>query len=145
MFKFRRTLRLRDLEIFMAFKNNISLGYLVIEDLRRPLMLKDIGTTFQYMEKEDIGVCNNIIKVDIISDEPLSQEDSVMIETFADGLVDLKDNCASYYNYKVDLKLFEEMPLTEDVPFYQTLLKSIGSNFDISKLDLTKLMYLSQD
>ncbi|NHM32921.1 hypothetical protein [Neobacillus terrae] len=108
-------------------------------------MLEDIGTTFQYMEKEDIGVCNNILKVDIVSDEPLSQEDSVMIETFADGLVDLKDNCVPYNNYKVDTKLFEEMPLTEDVPFYQTLLNSIGSNYDISRLNLSKLMYSSQD
>jgi hypothetical protein len=129
----------------MIFKKGVSLGYLVIEDLRRPLNLNDIGTSFEYMTEEDIENYKNIIKVDIVSDESLLKEDIESIEFFSDGLIDEKDFCATYYNYKVDEPLFEELGLDEDVLFYRKLLLSIGSKYDVSSIDLTKLMFLSQD
>ncbi|MFS0883415.1 hypothetical protein [Metabacillus niabensis] len=145
MLKFARNLRLKDLEIFMIYKESISLGYLVIEDLRRPLTLEDIQTTFVYMVEDDLENYKNIIKVDIVSDESLLSEDKELIEFFSDGLVDTKDYCATLYSYKVDSSLFEELKLPEDVSFYQKLLLSIGSSYDVSNLHLDNLMYLSQD
>lgn len=37
MISYKRQIRLRDLEIYLLFKNSMSMGYLIIEDLRRPL------------------------------------------------------------------------------------------------------------
>lgn len=145
MLTYGRKLRLNDLEVFMIFKENVSLGYLVIEDLRRGLTKEDIETDFDYMTEEDLEIYKNIIKVDIVSDDILLQEDKELIEIFADGLIDTKDYCATIYNYKVDRDLFEQLGLTEDIPFYQLLLKSIDSKYDITSLDFNKLMFLSQE
>lgn len=145
MLTYNRKLRLRNLEIFMIFDDNISICYLVIEDLRRPLNLQDIKTTFDYMDEDDLDNYKNIIKVDIISDETLSADNIKFVEAFAHGLVEMKDYCTTIYHYKVDEELFEQLGVTEDVVFYQKLLSSINSNYDISILDLNKLMYLSQD
>lgn len=145
MLTYSRRLRLKNLEIFMIFKNNISLGYLIIEDLRRALDIKDIGTIFEYMTEEDLDTYKNIIKVDIVSDEILLEEDKKFIEIFADGLIDCKDYCATFYNYKINAELFEQLGLTEDIPFYQQLLSLINSKYNISNLDFNKLMFLSQD
>jgi hypothetical protein len=142
---FRRKLRLKDLEIFMIFKKNHSLGYLIIEDLRRPLTLEDVETTFLYMTEEDVGIYQNIIKVDILSDEKLSREDAQLIEEFANDLVDTKDFCATIFNYKVDMDLFIELPLVEDINAYKKILESVNSKYDVSHINLNKLMYLSQD
>jgi hypothetical protein len=142
---FRRKLRLKDLEIFMIYKKNHSLGYLIIEDLRRPLTLEDVETTFLYMTEEDVGIYQNIIKVDILSDEKLSREDAQLIEEFANDLVDTKDFCATIFNYKVDMDLFMELPLVEDINAYKKILESVNSKYDVSHINLNKLMYLSQD
>lgn len=145
MISFRRKLRLKDLEIFILFKKNHSLGYLIIEDLRRPLTLEDIETSFMYMTEEDVGVYKNIIKVDILSDEKLSREDAELIEEFANDLVDTKDFCATIFNYKVDMDLFMELPLVEDINAYKKILESVNSKYDVSHINLNNLMYLSQD
>jgi hypothetical protein len=142
---YRRKLRLKDLEIFMLFKKNISLGYLIIEDLRRPLALEDVETTFMYMTEEDVGVYQNIIKVDILSDEKLSREDAELFEEFACDLVNAKDFCTTIFNYKVDMDLFIELPLVEDNNAYKKILESVKSKYDVSHIKLNKLMYLSQD
>ncbi|MEK4713788.1 hypothetical protein [Sporosarcina sp. FSL K6-5500] len=47
----------------MLFKKGISLGYLIIEDLKRPLTIEDVNMEFIYMTKEDVGIYKNIIKV----------------------------------------------------------------------------------
>lgn len=145
MISFRRKLRFKDLEIFILFKKNHSLGYLIIEDLRRPLTLEDIETSFMYMTEEDVGVYKNIIKVDILSDEKLSREDAELIEEFANDLVDTKDFCATIFNYKVDMDLFMELPLVEDINAYKKILESVNSKYDVSHINLNNLMYLSQD
>lgn len=103
MVSYIRKIRLKDLEIFMLFKKNQSLGYLINEDLRRPLTHEEVETTFMYMTEEDVGVYKNIIKVDILSDEKLSREDAELFEEFANDLVDTKDFCATIFNYKVDM------------------------------------------
>jgi hypothetical protein len=142
---YRRKLRLKDLEIFMLFKKNHSLGYLIIEDLRRPLTLEDVETTFIYMTEEDVGVYQNIIKVDILSDEKLSREDAQLFEEFACDLVDTKDFCTTIFNYKVDMDLFMELPLDDDINAYKKILESVNSKYDVSHINLNNLMYLSQD
>jgi hypothetical protein len=142
---YRRKLRLKDLEIFMLFKKNHSLGYLIIEDLRRPLTLEDVETTFIYMTEEDVGVYQNIIKVDILSDEKLSREDAQLFEEFACDLVDTKDFCTTIFNYKVDMDLFMELPLDDEINAYKKILESVNSKYDVSHINLNNLMYLSQD
>lgn len=129
----------------MLFKNDSSLGYLIIEDLRRPLTLEDVETTFMYMTQEDVAVYQNFIKVDILSDEKLSKEDAELFEEFACDLVDTKDFCATIFNYKVDLDLFKELPLDEDINTYKKILESVNSKYDVSYINLNNLVYLSQD
>ena len=145
MITYRRKIRLKDLEIFMLFKKGISLGYLIIEDLRRPLTIEDVKTKFIYMTKEDVGIYKNIIKVDILSDEKLSKEDASIFEEFACDLVDTKDFCTTIFNFKVDPNLFEGLPLDEDIHSYSKILETVDSKYDITHVDLNNLMYLSQD
>ncbi|RSD28637.1 hypothetical protein [Mesobacillus subterraneus] len=144
MISFKRKLRLRDLEIFLLYRNNISLGYLIIEDLRRPLNRDDLNT-FIYMTEEDIGVYQNIIKVDFLTDEELNKEDAVVFEEFANDLVDTKDFCATIFNYKVDKGIFLEMPTEEDIGFYQKMLILVNSQYELSSVNLKDLVFLSQD
>ncbi|AZB41115.1 hypothetical protein CEF21_01475 [Bacillus sp. FJAT-42376] len=145
MLVFERTLRLRDIEIFMIYKDSWSLGYLVIEDLRRPLNHQDIQETFEHMTEDDLDSFKNIIKVDFVSEEPLFKEDKIQIEVFADGLTDKKDHCATRYTFKVDSPLFVHLGVTEDISFYKRLLFSVGSSYELSPVHLNRLMYLSQD
>ncbi|MEK4713790.1 hypothetical protein [Sporosarcina sp. FSL K6-5500] len=86
-----------------------------------------------------------LIQVDILSDEKLSKEDASIFEEFACDLVDTKDFCTTIFNFKVDLNLFVELPLDEDIHAYRKILEAVDSKYDITHVELNNLMYLSQD
>ena len=68
----------------MLFKDSLSMGYLIIEDLRRPLGKEELVLSpYKYMDEEDIMGYRNIIKIDVISVGNLSEEDQDIIREFA--------------------------------------------------------------
>lgn len=146
MIKYKREIRLKDLEIYMIFKDNTSMGYLIIEDLRRPLSKEELKLfPYKYMDKEDIEEYRNVIKIDILSDEILNEDDQEVFKEFAMGLVDCKDFCALVLNVHVNKELFESLPLDNTPEDYQKILIEINSQYNISNLNLNNLLYLSQD
>lgn len=103
---------MENIEIFKVFKNRISMGYLIIEDLRRNLNDAEKQLLpFRIMDKEELAEYKNLIKIYILSDEELIEEDRSIIEEFAMDLVDLKDGCLYILESYVDEQLFIETPL----------------------------------
>lgn len=146
MISYKREIRLNDLEIYFLFKDSVSMGYLVIEDLRRSLSKEELELDpYKYMDSEEIEEIKNVIKIDILVDEESSQEDQDVFREFAYDLVDGKENGTLIIKYNVNPELFEELPLTLDIEDYKEILSAVKSEYDISKLNLNNLMYLSQE
>jgi len=150
LISYRREVRLRDLEIFMLFKDNVSMGYLIIEDLRRPLNENELQRLpFCIMDKEDIEDIKNTIKIDTVLDgDDYSDEDKEIFEEIAMDLVDGKPHCAYLIKTHVNEKFFYDLPVDPGPKDYQKLLDLVGSNFNISNkssFEDDHLMYLSQD
>lgn len=146
MISYQRKIRLKDLEIYLLFKDSTSMGYLIIEDLRRPIGKEELELyPYKQMDVEDIETYRNVIKVDILSDESLNDDDKEIFREFALDLVDRKDFCAIKINYTIDEQLFEDFPLDLEMEDYKKMLMAINSDHDISGLDLDKLVYLSQE
>lgn len=147
MYSYDRKLRLKNLEVFLVYKNNRTLGFLIIEDLRRALTIKDLeeNENFKFFTEDELDDYKNIIKVDIISPKSLSDEDRTTFADFAHGLVEMKDYCTTMYKYTVNADLFETRDIQDNVNFYEKMLSLINSNFNISNVDLKNLMFLSQD
>ncbi|RND00401.1 hypothetical protein EC501_05020 [Lysinibacillus halotolerans] len=137
---------MENIEIFRIVKNSVSMGYLIIEDLRRNLNDTEKQLLpFRIMEEEELAEYKNLIKIYILSDEELAEEDRTIFEEFAMDLVDLKDGCLYILESYVHEQLFIETPLDLRVEDYQKMLHLVQSSYDISKLDLRKTMYLSQE
>lgn len=146
MISYRRKVRLEKIEIFLLFKDSVSMGYLIIEDMRRSLNDAEKQLLpFKIMDEDELEEFKNVIKVYILSDEELSEEDRSVFEEFAWDLVDLKDHCAYFLDSYVNEQFFLDAPLDLEVEDYQKMLQLVNSTYDISGLDLRKLMYLSQD
>lgn len=146
MIRYKRKVRMKNIEIFMLFKNSVSMGYLIIEDLRRPL--NDIEKQllpFRIMDEDELEEYKNLIKIYILSDEELSKEDKSVFEEFAMDLVDEKVHCSYILESYINEQFFLDAPLDFEVEDYQKMLKLVNSTYDISGLDLKKLMYLSQE
>ncbi len=134
----------------MLFKDNVSMGYLIIEDLRRPLNENELQRLpFCIMDKEDIEDIKNTIKIDTVLDgDDYSDEDKEIFEEFAMDLVDGKPHCAYLIKTHVNEKFFYDLPVDPGPKDYQKLLDLVGSNFNISNkssFEDDHLMYLSQD
>lgn len=122
------------------------MGYLIIEDLRRPLGKEELELSpYKYMKIEDIQEYQNFIKIDVLSDEKLNEEDQDIFREFAMNLVDSKDFCALALHFHINKELLENLPLDNEPEDYQSILNEINSKYDISNLNLDNLMYLSQD
>lgn len=146
MIRYKRKIRLKDLEIFMLFKDGISMGYLVIEDLRRSLNDDEKQRMpFKIMDEEDLSGYINVIRISILSDEELEKEDRDIFKEFAMDLVDEKDYCLYILDSYVNVNFFLEAPLDLEAKDYQKMLELVDSNYDILNLNLNNLSYLSQD
>lgn len=146
MISYKREIRLKDLEIYFLFKDSVSMGYLVIEDLRRSLSKEELELDpYKYMDSEEIEEIKNVIKVDILSDEELSEDDQDIFREFAYDLLDGKENGTMIIKYNVNPELFEHLPLTLELKDYQDILTEINSKYNITKMNLSNLMYLSQE
>ena len=146
MIRYKRKIRLKDLEIFMLFKDGISMGYLIIEDLRRTLNDDEKQRIpFKIMDEEDLSGYINVIRISILSDEELEQEDRDIFKEFAMDLVDEKDHCLYILDSYVNVNFFLEAPLDFEPKDYQKMLELVDSNYDVLNLNLNNLSYLSQD
>lgn len=146
MIRYKRRLRMKNLEIFMLFKDSISMGYLIIEDLRRHLNEYEKQLLpFRIMTDDELAAYKNVFKIYVLSDEELSEEDADVFREFAMDLVDEKDYCLHIAEWFVNEKFFFDAPLDLEVEDYQKMLEIVGSPYDISELNLEKLMYLSQE
>lgn len=146
MIRYKRKIRLKDLEIFMLFKDGISMGYLIIEDLRRTLNDDEKQRMpFKIMDEEDLSGYINVIRISILSDEELEQEDRDIFKEFAMDLVDEKDHCLYILDSYVNVNFFLEAPLDFEPKDYQKMLELVDSDYDVLNLNLNNLSYLSQD
>jgi len=146
MIRYKRKVRMENIEIFMFFKNRISMGYLIIEDLRRHLNENEKQLLpFRIMDEDELKEYKNVIKIYLFSDEELSEEDADIFREFAMDLVDEKDYCLYILELCVNEKFFLDAPLDLEVEDYQKMLKIVGSTYDISGLNLEKITYLSQE
>lgn len=146
MISYQREIRLNDLEIYYLFKHHMSLGYLIIEDLRRALNKEELELyPYKYMPSEEIEEIHNVIKVDILSDEALSEEDEDVFRSFAYDLLDGKENGTLIIKYRVNSALFERLPINLGVEDYKEILNAIDSTYDITTLHLRNLKHLSQE
>ncbi|MEC2223584.1 MULTISPECIES: hypothetical protein [Heyndrickxia] len=137
------------MEIYMLYNDNVSMGYLIIEDLRRPLNESELQLLpFRTMDEEDIDDVKNTIKIDIVLDgDDYSSEERGIFEEFAMDLVDGKPHCAYLCKTHVNEKFFYERPVDPGPADYQKLLELVESGFNISDhiFDHEHLMHLSQD
>lgn len=146
MIKYKRRLRMKNLEIFLLFKDSISMGYLIIEDLRRHLNKYEKQLLpFRSMTEDELAAYKNVFKIYVLSDEELSEEDADVFREFAMNLVDEKDYCLYIAQWFINEKFFFDAPLDLEVEDYQKMLEIVGSKHDISGLNLEKLTYLSQE
>lgn len=146
MISYKRQIRLKDLEIYLLFRDSMSLGYLIIEDLRRPLSAEELNLSpYKYMDEEEILEFKNVIRIYVLSDEPLNDKDETVFREFAMDLVDCKDFCALLLDFHVNGELFDNLPLDLESEDYQKILNQVNSTYDISDLNLDNLKYLSQD
>lgn len=130
----------------MLFKDSISMGYLIIEDLRRTLNDDEKQRIpFKIMDAEELDDYINVIRISILSDEELKQEDRDVFKEFAMDLVDEKDHCSYILDSYVNINFFLETPLDLEPKDYQKMLELVGSDYDILNLNLNNLSYLSQD
>ncbi|WP_335870312.1 hypothetical protein [Bacillus sp. 2205SS5-2] len=97
------------------------------------------------MNEEEIQEFNNVIKIYVLSDEKLSNENENIFREFAMDLVDSKDFCTLILDFRVNGGLFENLPLDLEPKDYQMILNEVNSTYDISNLNLANLLYLSQD
>lgn len=146
MISYKRQIKLKNLEIFLIFKDSISMGYLIIEDTRRKLNQEEL-TRYPYkqMDIEEINEYKNVIKIYVLSDEELSEDNQTIFKEFAMDLVDCKDFCTLTLDFHINKKLFENLPLDNQPEDYQKILIAVKSEYDISHLNLNNLMFLSQD
>lgn len=146
MIRYKRKVRMENIEIFMLFKDSISMGYLIIEDLRRHLNEYEKQLLpFRIMTEDELAEYKNVIKIYLFSDEELSEENADIFREFAMDLVDEKDYCLYILELYVNEKFFLDAPLDLEVEDYQKMLKIVGSRYDISGLNLEKSTYLSQE
>lgn len=144
--RYKRKVRMENIEIFMLFKDSVSMGYLIIEDLRRCLNETEKQLLpFKIMDEEELEEYKNLIKIYILSDEELSKDNKFVFEEFAMDLVDGKDYCSYILESYVNKQFFLDAPLDLEVKDYQKMLKLVNSTYDISGLNLKKLIYLSQE
>ena len=137
---------MENIEIFMLFKDSVSMGYLIIEDLRRSLNETEKQLLpFKIMDEEELAEYKNLIKIYIFSDQELSKDNKFVFEEFAMDLVDEKDYCSYILESYVNEQFFLDAPLDLEVEDYQKMLKIVNSTYDISELNLKKLTYLSQE
>ncbi|GEL03509.1 hypothetical protein [Rummeliibacillus stabekisii] len=146
MIRYKRRLRMKDLEIFMLFKEGTSMGYLIIEDTKRTLNSAEKQLLpFKIMDEDELEEYKNLIKIYILADEELSKDDKSIFEEFAMDLVDEKDYCAYILESYVDEQFFYVSQVDLEVEDYKKMLKIVNSSYDISNLDLKNLSYLSQE
>ena len=100
----------------MLFKDGTSMGYLIIEDMRRTLNENEKQILpFKIMDEDELEEYKNLIKVYILADEALSNDDKTIFEEFAMDLVDEKDYCAYILESYVDEQFFWDSPLDLDI------------------------------
>lgn len=146
MIRYKRKIRMENIEIFLLFKDSISMGYLIIEDLRRHLNEYEKQLLpFRIMTEEELATYKNVIKIYVLSDEELSEENADVFREFTMNLVDEKDYCSYIIEWFINEKFFFDTPLDLEVEDYQKMLEIVGSTYDISELNLEKLTYLSQE
>lgn len=146
MIRYKRKIRMENIEIFLLFKDSISMGYLIIEDLRRHLNEYEKQLLpFRIMTEDELATYKNVIKIYVLSDEELSEENADVFREFAMNLVDEKDYCSYIIEWFINEKFFFDAPLDLEVGDYQKMLEIVGSTYDISELNLEKLTYLSQE
>lgn len=143
MLSLHRILKLRDLEIFHVLKNGNILSYVVIEDTRNPFTEEDKKLEpICYMDEEDINKILNVLRISIINDEKLNEEDSILIREYFSDFV----NTTNLTNFIIKEYIQEDLYNNEDnIESFNKILQGIGSSYIIEDFDERNWIYLSQD
>lgn len=143
MISLNRILKLRDLEIFRVLKNDIILSYVVIEDTRKPF--KKVDRKLEplcFMDEEDVNEILNVIRISLINNEILNEEDSILLRSYFSDFV----NNTNLTNFIIKEYIQEDLYENEnDIKSLNKILQNIGSNYIIEEFDERKWIYLSQD
>ncbi|WP_338782394.1 terpene synthase [Metabacillus sp. FJAT-52054] len=143
MISLHRILRLRDLEIFHVLKNGNILAYVVIEDTRNPFTEEDKKMDpLCYMDEEDINKTLNVLRISLVNDEALTEEDSFTLRTYFSDFV----NHTNLTNFIIKEYIQEDLYDHDDnIESFNKILQNIGSNYIIKEFDEKNWIYLSQD
>jgi|GEM_PF-729709 len=141
-----RKLRLRDLEIFRFFKDEMVLAYVINEDTRGPFTEEDKKLEpLCFLDEEDLNEIVNVFKIYLLTDEPLDKNDSIMLREFFGNLVDISSVTNFIIREYVDKDLYEYTDDSWNIKTYQRMLNIVGSNYKIQDIDKKKWLNLSQD
>ena len=139
----KRVLKLRDLEIFIVYKNEKILSYALIEDTR------DVYTTEDkkldplcFMDEEDLDEILNVYRIYLINDETLDKEDSILLREYFSEFVNNNSSTNFIIKEYVQKDVYD---LEDDETGFQKMLDFVGSKYKIPAISKEKWIYLSQD
>lgn len=146
MVSINRKLRLRDLEIYCFMKDEMVLSYVIIEDTRKPYTEADKKLDpLCFLEEEDLNSIVNVFRIYLLSDEPLTKEDSILLREFFGTLVNNSSLTNFIIHEYVDDQLYEYADDDCSIETYQRMLKFVGSSYEIEAIAEEQWLYLSQD
>ena len=141
MISIDRKLRLKDLEIFRFIRDYRVLAYVIIEDTRGPYTEEDKKLDpLCFLDEEDLNEIVNVFKIYILTDEPLENDDSIMLKQFFGNLVDISSVTNFIIQEYVHKDLYEHIDDSWDIKTYQRMLDLVGSNYKIQSIDEKKLV-----
>ena len=134
---------MRDLEIFIVYKNEKILSYALIEDTR------DVYTTEDkkldplcFMDEEDLDEILNVYRIYLINDETLDKEDSILLREYFSEFVNNNSSTNFIIKEYVQKDVYD---LEDDETGFQKMLDFVGSKYKIPAISKEKWIYLSQD
>ena len=87
------------------------------------------------MDEEDLNEIVNVFRIYILTDEPLENDDSIMIKQFFGNLVDISSITNYITKEYVQKDLYEHVGDSWDIKTYQRMLDIVGSNYKIQAID----------
>lgn len=122
------------------------LAYVIIEDTRGPFTEQDKKLEpLCFLDEEDINDIVNVLKIYLLTDEPLEKGDSIMLREFFGNLVDISSITNFIIQEYVQKDLYEHINDFWNVNTYQRMLDIVGSKYKIHTIDEKSWLNLSQE
>lgn len=139
----KRVLNLRDLEVYLVFKDEHVLSYALIEDTKKPFTNENKKLEpLCYMDEEDINETLNVFRIYLINDKPLKKIDSFMLREFFSEFVNTNSLTNFIIQEYVQIGVYDN---DNNVQAFQKMLDFVGSSYKIKLIKESNWVYLSQD